>query len=73
MSTEHAMAVGKRPGWKKWGTVALLAYLCSWLLLWLLDKADVLPHNATLGVIFYVVYLPIILFSESVLRVRAHI
>lgn len=73
MSDERPKTVAQRPGWKKWGTVALLVYLGSWLLLWSLDKTDVLPHNATLGVIFYVVYLPIILFSESVLRVRAHI
>ena len=73
MSEERPKTVAKGPRWRKWGTIALLAYVCSWLLLWLLDKADVLPHNATLGVIFYVVYFPIILFGESVLRVRAHI
>jgi hypothetical protein len=73
MSDERAKTVVRRPGWRKWGTIALLGYLRSWLLLWSLAKADVLPHNDTLGVIFYVVYLPLILFGESVLRVRVHI
>jgi hypothetical protein len=73
MSDERPKTVVKRPAWQTWATVALVAYLASWLLLWSLAKADVLPHNATLGVIFYVVYFPIILFCESVLRVRAHI
>lgn len=63
----------KRWRWRKWGTVALLVYLSGWILLWTLAKADVLPHNEKLGVIFYVVYFPLILVAESVLRVRAHI
>jgi hypothetical protein len=73
MSDERTETVSKRPGWRKWGTGALLGYLCSWLLLWSLAKAGVLPHNETFGVIFYVVYLPLILLGESVLRVRVHI
>jgi hypothetical protein len=63
----------KQPGWYKWGTVALLVYLGSWLLLWSLAKTGVLPHSETLSVIFYVVYFPLILFGESVLRVRVHL
>ena len=73
MGEERAKTVVNRPGWYKWGTVALLGYLCSWLLLWSLAKADLLPHNETLGLIFYVVYLPLILLGESVLGVRVHI
>jgi hypothetical protein len=73
MSAELAKTVGKRPGRRKWGTIALLAYLCSWLLLWSLAKAGVLPHSQTLSVIFSVVYFPLILFAESALHVRAHL
>ena len=52
MSDEPKQPGVKRWGWREWATVALLVYLSSWLLLWSLAKADVLPHNETLGVTF---------------------
>jgi hypothetical protein len=73
MSDERAKTVTKRPRWHTWVMIALFGYLCSWALLLSLDKAGVLPHNETLGRIFYVVYLPLILVGESVFRARVHI
>jgi hypothetical protein len=73
MSDEGKKPDRKQQRWYRWGTIAFLGYLWSWLLLWALAVADVLPPNETLGWICYVVFWPLVMIGQLVLWVRLHL
>jgi hypothetical protein len=64
---------GKRVGWRRWGTFALLVYLWGWLVLWSLSLAGFRGSNELLARIVLVVYWPIIQFWQLSFWIRSQI
>jgi hypothetical protein len=64
---------GKRWGWRRWVTVALLIYLWGWLVLWSLPLAGFRGSNELLARIVFVVYWPIIQLWQVSFWIRSQI